>query len=394
MPDLALEQPVPPVVADNDALRTAVAALALGNGPVGVDAERAGSYRYSQGAYLVQVFRADAPALMLDPTGVDDFSDLVTFLDAHEWVMQAAHNDLDCMAGLGLVPTRMFDTEIAAQLLGDERVGLAALVEGELGRRMRKGHGQADWSRRPLPDSWLEYAVFDVQVLPELRHRLAARLEQAGKSAWAEQEFAHQIRDRPMIDPADRWRRTAGAGGLRTDTQRGVLKALWELRDQLAVQRDVAWHRIAKDAQLVSLAKRPPKTVEQLGSVPGLPKPVTTRPEQWLAAVRRGVADPQPRPALVDGPPGRSPRAWEQHDPAAAARLVWLRAAVRARAEQLSVWPQTLLGADVVADVAWVPPADAAARMAELAARPWQVEQTVDLVEASADPPAPVEAPV
>ena len=183
---LRLTTPLPDVVADDDALAGALQGLRDGAGPLGVDAERAGSYRYSQRAYLVQVYRRGAPVLLLDPVGIEDFSGLAQVLAGEEWVMQAAHNDLECLAEIALVPTRLFDTELAAQLLGLPKVGLASLVESHLGYEMRKGHGQADWSSRPLRRSWLEYAVLDVTVLPDLQDALLEDLTDAGKTEWAD----------------------------------------------------------------------------------------------------------------------------------------------------------------------------------------------------------------
>lgn len=377
---LRLTTDIPVVVADQRALDEAVAVLRAADGPLGVDAERAGSYRYSQRAYLVQVYRRGAPVLLLDPLGIEDFGGLVDLLAGDEWVMQAAHNDLECLAEIGLRPQRLFDTELAAQLLGLEKVGLASLVESQLGYTMRKGHGQADWSQRPLKRSWLEYAALDVCVLPDLQDELSEALADAGKSEWAQQEFGHQIRLRSQADPDVRWRRTGSAGRLRTDAQRGALRALWLLRDEIAASRDIAWHRVVRDQVLVEMAKRSPSTPEDLAAVPDIPRPLLRHADRWLAAIRSGVADPQPAPERADGPPPRSLRAWEQRDAQAAKRWVALRAAVVERADQLHVWTQTLLAPDIVADLAWQPPADPAARMAELGARPWQVEHTADLL--------------
>lgn len=378
---LRLASPLPAVIDSAASLAAAVQELATASGPLGVDAERAGSYRYSQKAYLVQIYRRGAPVLLLDPLGMEDFSGLAALLAADQWVMQAAHNDLECLAGLGLRPTELFDTEIAAQLLGLEKVGLGSLVETQLGYSMRKSHGQADWSRRPLRPSWLEYAALDVTVLPDLQDELGEHLRDSGKTLWAEQEFAHQLRERPVPDPAQRWRRTAGAGKLRTDAQRGALRQLWVLRDDLARSRDLAWHRIVRDQVLVEMARRLPASADQLSGIAGVPRPLLRNAQQWVAAVARGVEHPEPVLERRDGPPARNLRAWEQRDPAAAARWVGLRSRLADRAEDLHVWTQILLAPDIVAALAWEPPADPVARLGELGARPWQIEHTIDLTQ-------------
>lgn len=378
--DVRWDAPLPDVVDTPADLARAVKALADGEGPLGVDAERAGSYRYSQRAYLVQVFRRKAPVLLLDPVSIDDFSGLAALLESEEWIMQAAHNDLDCLAEIGLRPQRLFDTEIAAQLLGLERVGLASLVESLLGYTLRKGHGQADWSRRPLRASWLEYAALDVCLLPDLQDEEAERLHEAGKQEWARQEFEHQIRQRPVIDPEQRWRRAAGAGRLRSDAQRGVLRLLWQHRDAIARDRDIAVHRVVRDQVMVDIARKSPTTPEQLAAIDKIPRPLLSNAKQWLRVVAEGAAAPQPPADRIDGPPARNLRAWEQRDPDAAARWTRLREQLAARAEEIEVWPQTLLAPDIVADLAWFAPHDPASRMTELGARPWQVEQTRDLL--------------
>lgn len=378
---LRLTAPLPEVVAEDSALDQALQGLRAGSGPLGVDAERAGSYRYSQRAYLVQVFRRGAPVLLLDPIGIEDFSRLAELLAGEEWVMQAAHNDLECLAEIDLVPSRLFDTELAAQLLGLEKVGLASLVESHLGYTMRKGHGQADWSARPLRRSWLEYAVLDVEVLPDLQDALAEDLSDAGKNEWARQEFEHQIRPRTSTDPDERWRRTGSAGRLKTDAQRGALRALWLLRDEIARTRDIAVHRVVRDQVLVEIAKVQPTSTEELAAVPNLPRPLLRHSSRWLDAVKDGASQPQRLPARTEGPPARSLRAWEQRDPEAAERWTALKSRVIERAQDLKVWTQTLLAPDIVADLAWQPPTDPGARMLELSARDWQVKNTVDLIE-------------
>lgn len=375
---LRCADPPPPVVDTPEQLREAADALAAGTGPIAVDAERAGSYRYSQRAYLIQLHRRDGPVVLIDPLPITDFSPLDDVL-GQQWVMQAAHNDLDCLAEVGLRPPTLFDTEIAAQLLGVEKVGLASLVEARLGVRMRKSHGQADWSKRPLRRSWLEYAVLDVYVLPELHDLLLADLREAGKEQWARQEFAHQLRSRPTPDTEQRWRRTSGIGRLRTDAQRGAVRALWHHRDTVARSRDIAWHRVVRDQVMVEMALTMPATPEQLAEVTRLPRSVLEDAGTWLRVIAEGARAPAPRPERSDGPPQRSMRTWEQRDPEAARRWAGLREHLAQRAEELQVWQQTLLSPEIVADLAWQPPADPAARMVELGARAWQVEQTRDL---------------
>ena len=155
-----------------------------------VDAERASGFRYSQRAYLVQLRRVGAGTALVDPIAFgSDLSALAPALTGPEWVLHAANQDLPCLAEAGLSPTRLFDTELAGRLAGLPRVGLGPMVEQLLDLKLEKGHGAADWSRRPLPEDWLVYAALDVEVLVELRDVLAGILAEQGKLEWAMQEF-------------------------------------------------------------------------------------------------------------------------------------------------------------------------------------------------------------
>ena len=154
-----------------------------------VDAERASGYRYGQRTYLVQLRREGAGTALIDPIAVPDLSALSDALVGVEWVLHAASQDLPGLAEQGMRPSRVFDTELGARLLGLDRVGLAAVVADALGLGLAKEHSAVDWSTRPLPTEWLRYAALDVEVLVELREVLAERLAVAGKAEWAAQEF-------------------------------------------------------------------------------------------------------------------------------------------------------------------------------------------------------------
>ncbi|MCA0347625.1 MAG: ribonuclease D, partial [Actinobacteria bacterium] len=177
------------MITDSRDLERAAETLAGGHGPAGVDAERASGFRYGSEAYLVQVHRRGAGTFLFDPTEIDDFSALDEAIRGEEWILHAASQDLPCLDAIGLRPQRLFDTELASRLLGFERVGLGSIVEQLLGIRLSKAHSAADWSTRPLPGPWLEYAALDVALLPDLRDAVEAELEAQGKTGIAEQEF-------------------------------------------------------------------------------------------------------------------------------------------------------------------------------------------------------------
>ena len=198
------------VISDVSEFRAACAALAAGTGPVAVDVERASGFRYSQRAYLVQVFRRDAGVFLFDPPALGDFSPLQEAIGDVLWVFHAASQDLPSLRELDLLPQEIFDTELASRLLGHERVGLAAVVENTLGITLKKEHSAADWSTRPLPPAWLEYAALDVLYLIDVYEALKAELEEQGKTAYAAEEFAATLTRLPKPPREDPWRRLSG----------------------------------------------------------------------------------------------------------------------------------------------------------------------------------------
>lgn len=165
LPPLELRDGLPHITAAQEDLDRVVRGLIAGTGPIAVDTERASGYRYGQRAYLIQLRREGAGTSLIDPHAVPGVPGLAEALRGPEWILHAASQDLPCLAELDLAPTTLFDTELAGRLLGMPRVGLGPMVEDVLGMTLAKGHGAADWSRRPLPEDWLEYAALDVEVL-------------------------------------------------------------------------------------------------------------------------------------------------------------------------------------------------------------------------------------
>src|SRR5690606_33990096 len=334
--------------------------FAAGTGPVAVDAERASGYRYSQRAYLVQLRRDGAGTALIDPLPLSDLRPLAAVIADEEWVLHAASQDLPCLAELGMEPRRLFDTELAARLAGFERVGLAAITEQLLGYQLDKNHSAADWSTRPLPDTWLAYAALDVELLLELRDALAAELERQGKTEWARQEFAAII--------------AAAAQPPRP-------RALWYARDEVAARRDLAPRRVLPDAALIVAAEADPANERELTALPGFGgRAARQLAPTWLAALAQARELPEeelPRTPATAGPP--PPHRWAERDPVAAERLRRCREVVARLSATHRVPPENLLPPDHVRRLAWEPPARAdqesvAETLRRLGSRPWQVD--------------------
>ncbi|MEU3463302.1 ribonuclease D [Streptomyces sp. NPDC006733] len=398
VPLLDPREGIPPVTASPEALADIVAAFAAGSGPVAVDAERASGYRYGQRAYLVQLRRAGAGTALIDPVGCPDLSTLGAALTDTEWVLHAATQDLPCLGEIGMHPKSLFDTELAGRLAGFPRVGLGAMVENVLGFALEKGHSAVDWSTRPLPEPWLRYAALDVELLVDLRDALEEELREQGKLDWALEEFAAIAAAPPPAPRVDPWRRTSGMHKVRRRRQIGVVRELWNARDQAAQERDISPGRILTDAAIVTAALEGPPNVAVLATLPGFGHRMGRRQlDQWQAAIDRARALPerelpQPGPAYVGPPP---PRAWADKDPVAAARLSAARAAVSTLAEELNLPQENLITPDTVRRLCWDPPAEAtteevAAVLAGHGARAWQVGLTAPILTAAlaAQPPA------
>lgn len=387
VPLLAPADGLPPVTASPDALTEVAAAIAGGTGPVAVDAERASGFRYSQRAYLVQLRRAGAGTALVDPIPLHgEVTDLAAALDGPEWVLHAASQDLPCLAELGLRPASLFDTELAGRLAGLPRVGLGPMVESLLGLSLEKGHGAADWSRRPLPEDWLVYAALDVEVLVELRDVLTGLLDAHGKLEWARQEF-EAVRTAPPPAPrAEPWRRTSGIHKVRKPRPLAAVRELWHARDSLAAERDIAPGRVLPDAAIVDAAVRNPDSAEALAGLPVFRGRSQRRLSQyWFDALRRAAELPDgelPRgSAPTDGPPPVS--RWAERDPDAAARLSAARTVLTDVSEQHDVPVENLLQPDLLRRLCWTPPADGDVRgaLSTGGARPWQVELLGPLLE-------------
>ncbi|MGI9155235.1 MAG: ribonuclease D [Marmoricola sp.] len=382
---LALRDGLPDVVDTPEALTAACADIAAGTGPVAIDAERASGYRYSSRAYLIQLRRHGSTTHLIDPTAFDDLAPLERALDANEWILHAASQDLACLREVGLEPTSLFDTELAARLLGHPRVGLAALVEALCGKRMRKEHSAADWSRRPLPTAWLDYAALDVEALVEIHDVLAQELVNAGKLEWAQQEFSHVMAQRstPRVDP---WRRTSGMHKARGRRSVAAVRELWLARDQIATRRDVTPGRVLPDSAIVVAAHALPTDRSGLLRLKGFHGRGAERyADNWVRAIRTARELPEselpPVAVRAEGPPPA--RSWPERNPEAAGRLAAARAALTVVSEEHAVPVENLLTPDVVRRVLWAPPAArerveltaaVTARLTEMGARPWQVD--------------------
>ncbi|MDR0960827.1 MAG: ribonuclease D [Propionibacteriaceae bacterium] len=390
---------VPPLTNTLDGFTAFVAALDGSEPlPVGVDTERASSFRYSSRAYLLQ-FKSPATGIaLLDPIALlkdgADFTALNAALAPSEWIIHAASQDLTCLIEIGLTPRRIFDTELAARLVGRSQVGLGPLVESILGVRLLKEHSAADWSQRPLPDDWLTYAALDVEVLADLRDHLAGELEDLGRTEWARQEFDHTIEValNPPPPRPDPWRRTSDIHLVRTARGMAVVQQMWQTRDRIAAEEDLSPTKLLLDRAITALATTADKggqaaTLKELERSHWFRKR-RSRPhmDAWADAVRAAFAAPNDQLPPLKRPSDAipKPQLWSRRDPAADARWKKIRPAIVALAEELELPVENLISPVVLRTLLWEPVgsdrAAVEAQLAELGARPWQRELIADII--------------
>lgn len=377
-------------VDSNEQLKRAADALHGGEGPLGIDAERASGFTYFSNAYLVQVARRGAGTFIIDPTLVSDFSPFISAAQGSEWILHSAIADLECLEELDLIPPKLFDTELSARILGMDRVGLGAVVQELLGVELQKAHSAADWSTRPLPDSWLEYAALDVSYLPLLRDALHERLVASDKLFIAEQEFDALLHAVPKEKPSEPWRKLNGLGRVKNRVGLSVARELWHARDEFGKAQDIAPGRILPDSSIVVASLQLPRSMTELAKNKDF-RGRASRSElrRWWQAILRGKKqDELPALKSPDKTPFPHHRNWEKRYPEAHERLTVARAALELESERLKIPLENVLKPLHLRELAWSPPSEInqetiSHELERLGARPWQRDVTAQIIAKS-----------
>lgn len=404
---------VPSVIDTREGYARAVQALAQGEGSLAADAERAFGFRYDHEDWLVQFKREGSGIWLLDPVALRkcgvDWNEFNEAVGNATWILHDAPMDLPGFADIGLEPRQLFDTEIAARLLNMHRFGLAAVTEHYLGLVLAKEHSAADWSYRPLPRDWRNYAALDVEVLIELEQLMRVDLKTQGKDEWAEEEFAHALSEglAPRKPHPIPWLRISHITRLSRD-RRGlaVAKALWEERDRLARRYDIAPTLLLEDASIIEAAVKKPHNAAEFRAVRSLNERVrihngteqdkmferyapiqrAVKPKIWKEAIQRALdltddqlpvmpAPESPADGVTNAP--RSMRLWEQRHPDRYERLQRVRRVITRIAEDTRTPAEIIIKPQIIRNLCWVedPRAlDIADFLAEQGARDWQVK--------------------
>ena len=260
---------------------------------IALDTEGASFHRFVDRIYLLQLSTRDTTAV-IDPLSVGRPERLGALLEDQrvEKVLHDADYDLRLLhQDYGWHTRNVFDTRIAAQLLGLTSFGLAALLDKYFGVRLDKKHQRADWSMRPLTPGMLDYAAQDTTYLLELRDRMRESLERVGRWEWAVEEFQRLEGLRwEDEDTGSAFLRVKGARDL-TRRELARLRELVQWRDGVAAELDRATFRVAANEVLLEAARRAPRTVSELLDIKGVPRAlVERRGRELLDAIKRGDA--------------------------------------------------------------------------------------------------------
>ena len=379
----------PQLMAGAAAIRQAADRLAQGTGWCAVDTERVSGFRYHNRVCLLQIRRAGAGTMLIDvesdPQATTDFIGRV--LADTGWVVHAASTDLPYLEQLRLRPPQLFDTELAGRFLGFHRVNLAAMVEHYLGVRLRKNHGGEDWSRRPIPSEWLDYAALDVEYLLPLADAMRSELtQQHPKDEWVTEECDYLTRVYRGYSPTPKsWEDLKGVHGLRTSKQLQVARWLWRVREKLARASDTAVSRLLPDKALVALATELPTTVPKVMMTPGYPPRLRRKARYWANQVDKALRtaqdrwpEPFPIPTYRDTPPSRY--TWSRYYPESFPKLTMVREELARVAAQVEIPVENMIQSSDTNEIVWrsqelkevTDDTELLALLQRLQIRPWQ----------------------
>lgn len=280
-----------------------------------IDTEFMRERTYSPQLCLVQV-ASDTDCYLVDPLAGLELAPLFALLAdrTKPKILHAARQDFEVILNAcGQVPGPVFDTQVAAALLGmPPQVGYADLVARRLGHSIDKGQTRTDWSRRPLSDAQLAYAADDVHHLLQLHADLVTTLESTGRAGWNAEECV-SLEDPRLYrtDPADAWRRLKGLGRLRPAEQ-AVARALAGWREQRAIASDKPRGWILSDEALYALATLAPRTASELEQVRALPPATVRKRGDELLALIAAAHESAPDASATRAPERPTPEQTQQ----------------------------------------------------------------------------------
>ncbi len=405
-------QGVPDVIDTLEEFEQMCESYAQATGPLAADAERASGYRYSHEDWLVQFKREGASIALVDPVVLGkqgaDWDEFNQAIGDAPWILHDARQDLPGFAQLGMKPRQLFDTEVAARILGLHRFGLAFVTAHYLGITLAKEHSAADWSYRPLPRDWRNYAALDVELLIELRQAMVEDLRRQGKLEWAHEEFAYVLGEglQPPQGHAVPWMHVSHINDLHGNRRSlAVVKALWEKRDELARYYDIAPSLLLSDSAIIEAAQRKPHNARQFRAIRSLNERVRmnrgneqdkmferyapiqrrVKPNVWKTVIQEALDMPEsqwPSPPAqdVDDAHTNAPKSmkyWRDHHPDRFARLKAAKAVMAQISQDTHTPVDILLKPQILRNLYWTDDPrerDIVQFLQEQGARAWQIQ--------------------
>ena len=263
---------------------------------IAIDTEFLREKTYFAKLCLIQV-EADGHRACIDPLKIEDMSDFYEVLHNPDIVkvLHAAHQDMEVLLQLtGKVPAPIFDTQVAASVLGiGDQMGYARLVEDMLGVSLSKTQSRTDWSKRPLKSAQLEYAIDDVRYLAQIYPQMLEKLESQSRLHWLEKDFAKATNPMTYAVNADtRWMKVRGNQVLNRH-QLAILRELAAWREERAEQADRPRKWIVSDEILLDLSRQQPYTLEEIAEIRGISPDRNNNHETWLELIKKGQNTPE-----------------------------------------------------------------------------------------------------
>jgi ribonuclease D len=326
---------------------------------IAIDIEADSLYHYFDKVCLIQISN-DSDTFVLDPLAINELQPLSPIMAAPsvEKVFHAAGYDIHCLRrDYSFTFSKIFDTHIAAQLLGYEQLGLGALLESLFGIAHSKRRQRDDWSRRPLDPEQLQYAAMDTHHLLALRDLLEEQLDKKGRLPWAREEFlvaAGVEQPEKQFDP-EGYRRIKGTRSLPMQ-QTAVLRALYQLRDRYARELDLPPFKVINNPVLLDLAVRPPRAANEMLRRPGISQRVARRfAHEICSTIEKARSEDPSFLARTE------PRQWTPPSREMKQRFESLRSWRRNKAAELQLDVGVLCPGNVLETLAANPPSDLAA---------------------------------
>jgi ribonuclease D len=347
-----------------------------------IDIEADSLYHYYEKVCLIQI-SSEYETCVLDPLALKNIGELAPFMSNPEVekVFHAAGYDVHCLRrDYGFTFVNIFDTHIAAQLLGYEYLGLGAMMETILGIYHSKRRQRDDWSHRPLASEQLEYAAMDTHHLLRLRDMLETELRNKGRLSWALEEFeCAAALERPEKEfDAGGFRRIKGNRELSLQEQ-AMLRALYMARDKIARRLDVPPFKVLNNSVLVDLVKQPPRSARDMFDRPGISYRVARK---FAGEILQALEESrQFDPSELETPPRNN---WKPPSRIARLRLESLKNWRQAKAKELNLHVGVVFPANLLENLAVIPPADLQELSEMPGMRRWRVrefgEQVLQLI--------------